>query len=343
VVEVHEPRDEPPERGLRGGPDPSEDAAEVFGQLARAERQSRHDSKRPAPAALERPEQIGVRAAIRDPHRAVCRYHFGLEQSGGGETVIPREAPESAALHQPGDPDRRAPPALRVSTGAGRHRVVDLRPDRAGPHGHGRRRRNRTRAALGDEGIVERDALHLPRPDQQRIRRARRALVAVPTALHDESQAVVAREIDGRDDVSGLRSPDRIGAGSGHPGIQVAGRLGQRRLVADVEGVSRRRRRHGELDQATADVPSQPLPGRLGGPGRISWPDTTERRSGLHGPGTAGRHDRQRGGALEELASVHGGGDRSQYRWQATRRRGAISLSVGSSSEQRGIANGQRG
>ena len=53
-------------------------------------------------------------------------------------------------------------------------------------------------AALRHERVVQRDAVHRPRPDQQRVGRVRGALIAVPAALHDQPQVVLAREVDGR-------------------------------------------------------------------------------------------------------------------------------------------------
>ena len=103
---------------------------------------------------------------------------------------------------------------------------------------YGRRRVHLAYATFGRERVVQRDRVHRARPDQQRIGCVRRALVAVPAALHDEAQAVRAREVLGGHDVRGLLRRHREDAGRATPPVDPAGRLRARRLLADEVGVA---------------------------------------------------------------------------------------------------------
>ena len=141
--------------------------AATVGQLVGLKRQPRHDTKRPASAALEGPEQLGVSAGISDAHLAVGGHHFGFEQRRRRGSVVLRKAAEPAALDEPGDADRGASAALDIAPGLGRHRVVDMKPDRPGADQH--RRLRRRAAAHRDEILMQGDIVHRPRPDQQRV------------------------------------------------------------------------------------------------------------------------------------------------------------------------------
>src|SRR5277367_752390 len=123
-------------------------------------------------------------------------------------------------MDESGDADRRAASTLHIPSAARRHFLIDRIPARAGFHGYRRLRRMRRLAAPRHEGIVQRYGVHLARPDHQRVDGIGGALVAVTTALHDESQIVLPSEVHGRDDVVGRAYFDRIGALARSPSIQ---------------------------------------------------------------------------------------------------------------------------
>ena len=165
------------------------DAAQNSRQLVRGERDSRDDAEAAAASALEPPEELGIRARVGDADLAVGGHDLGLEQARRGHAEVLREAAEAAALDQARDADRAAAAALDVAAAARRDGVVGLEPSRAGFDRDGRRAARRP-AALRHERVVQGDRVHVARPDQQRVRRVRGALVAVPAALDDEPQAV---------------------------------------------------------------------------------------------------------------------------------------------------------
>ena len=70
------------------------------------------------------------------------------------------------------------------------------------------------RAALRDERVVQRDAVHRARPDQQRVGGIGRALVAVAAAFDDQPQMLFAREVDGGNDVFGLAAATAYALGA---------------------------------------------------------------------------------------------------------------------------------
>ena len=102
-----------------------------------AQRQPGDDAEGPASAALEGPEQVRVLDRVGDAHRPVRGDDLRLQQvrRGGAETL--REAAETTALHQAGDTDGRAAPALHIAAPDGSDRMVGVHPDRAGAHAHG--------------------------------------------------------------------------------------------------------------------------------------------------------------------------------------------------------------
>ena len=77
------------------------------------------------------------------------------------------------------------------------------------------------------------DGVHSSCPNQQRICGIRGALVTVTTAFDDESQIVLAGEIDGRHDVVGRLGGHSIGTWPGSPGIHPAEGLRQPDLIAE--------------------------------------------------------------------------------------------------------------
>src|SRR5579859_1524315 len=86
-----------------------------------------------------------------------------------------RERAEAAALHMAGHPHRGAAAALGVAPALGGHRVIDVDPHRAGLDRDRRDRRHLSLAPRRYEGFDHLHLAHRPGPDQQRIRRGRRA------------------------------------------------------------------------------------------------------------------------------------------------------------------------
>src|SRR4030095_8071559 len=151
-----------------------------------------------------------------------------------GHPVTLGKAAETAALDQAGDTDRRATAALDIAAAVGDHRVVGAHPDVARLDRYRRLRRMLAGASVAHEGIVQRDAVHRPRPDQQRAGRARRSLIAVAAALDDDAQPIRARKIDGVHDILRATRRDDISAWRRRPAIDPSTGLRQRRAVADV-------------------------------------------------------------------------------------------------------------
>ncbi len=177
---------------------------------------------------------------------------------------------------------------------------------------------------------MQNDVVHCPRPDEQRIRRARSALVTVSTAFDDQTQIVIASETDGRDDVVSPGGRDRIDARRGHPRIHPAGVLRQSGLVTEVIGILQslenflarcavrllltRSQRRLHLDQTSLDGLPQLVPVRLGGPRRVAGADASSRRTrgcafGRTRQRPCGRNGEQgdRCGAFQEASSIHPG------------------------------------
>jgi hypothetical protein len=84
---------------------------------------------------------------------------------------------------------------------------------------------------------VPHDIVHRARPDQKRIRGIGGAEIAVPTALHDQPEIVLARKIYGDNDVLGSPSRDGVDAGLRCPCVDPARGLGQAEVVADIVGI----------------------------------------------------------------------------------------------------------
>ena len=251
---------------------------------------------------------------IDDPHRAIGGDHLGFQQAGGRRAVALGEAAEAAALDQAGDADGQAAAALHVTPGLA-DRGIGIAPDHAGAERHGRLRR--VGRAAGDEGVMQFDAIHRTRPDQQRVRRVRGALVAVAAALHRQPQAMGPREVHCRRHVGGVARRHGIGAGRRGPGIGPATGLGQRGRVADRPRVLQRAEdggavgavgcraagldRRTDRDQAATDLVIEVLPFFGGRPDGIAGPDPAVWR-GVGGDG----HQRKASGKLDQGASQHG-------------------------------------
>ena len=209
------------------------DGAERLRQRMHLQRQPRDDGEVAAAASFQRPEQVLVRARVADADLAVAGHRLGLDETSRGSAERLREAAEAAALHEPGDADGRAAAALHIAPRLRRHRVVDVRPHRAGTAVHGALRRDAAAASRGNERVVEAHVVHASRPDEQRVGRVRRALVAVAAALDDESHAPLAREVDRSGDGGGVPRDDCIRARRRRPRTDPAERLRQRDVVAD--------------------------------------------------------------------------------------------------------------
>ena len=115
AVEADDLADQPAERGVRGRLDRHEHGAEELRQIVRPQREPGHDAEAAATAALDRPEQVRIRAGVGDPHRAVGGDDLGFQQARRGHAVGLREASEAAALDQAGDAHGQAAAALDVA------------------------------------------------------------------------------------------------------------------------------------------------------------------------------------------------------------------------------------
>src|SRR5262249_40431607 len=118
-------------------------------------------------AALHRPEQVGVVAGIQHEHSAICRHDFGLQQTGRAQSVLLGEAAKPATVNEPCDTYGRAAAALHIPSASCRPRSKAGKPPSPGLYGDRRLWSMRGVAANRNESIVQRDATHLARPDQQ--------------------------------------------------------------------------------------------------------------------------------------------------------------------------------
>src|SRR5271168_490113 len=148
-----------------------------------------------------------------------------------------RMTPKTAALNQAPEAYGGATSPLNVFPAVGGNRGVGLHANGAGADGHRRLRLQRVLASLGNERGVHLDIVHLPGPDQQRIRRIRGALITVASALDRQAQIIFAGEINRRRDVLGVSGRHCINAGLGSPRIDPSEALGESRLIADKIGI----------------------------------------------------------------------------------------------------------
>ena len=86
----------------------------------------------------------------------------------------------------------------------------------------------------GTNAVMHRDIVHVPGPNQQRIRRIGGALVAVAAALDHEAQVIFAGKIYRRGNVLGISCRDRVDAWLGSPRVDPSQGLREPGLIADV-------------------------------------------------------------------------------------------------------------
>ncbi len=271
----------------------------------------------------KKPPNVSGSSRVRSVSRVTTP---NVEEPRGGESEALREAAEPAALDEPRDTDRPAAAALDVAAGSGCHRLVHVHPGGPRSDRDCGLRLYPPLASLRHERVVELDLVHPARPDEERVGRVRRALVAVSTALHDQAHAAIAREVHGRDDVGGLRGRNRVLARARRPRVEPARGLGQRGLVADLVGVLevpedlRARLAEGiraaglerrlDLDQAAVDLAAEGLPGLVGRPVGIAGSDPAGRGGSdvarrRRAAGAGERQERRRGSGLQEVAPSH--------------------------------------
>src|SRR5271167_1188907 len=94
-------------------------------------------------------------------------------------------------------------------------------------------------ASLRNECGIHRDIVHVPRPNQKRIRRIGRALVAVAAALDHQAQVIFAGKIHGLSNVMGISCRDRVNAWLGSPCVDPSQGLRKAWLVADIIWISK--------------------------------------------------------------------------------------------------------
>ncbi len=165
-IEVDELTDQPAKGGVGKGVDRRGNRAEERRQVMRFEGEPGDDAKAAATAAFEPPEKVGIGAGIGDPDGAVGGNDFGFQQPRGCGAEIFREAAEATRLNEPRNSYGPAAAALHVAAGFGRHLVIGVHPNRAGPYRNRRQRRLLRCASLRDEVVVENHGVHPPRPDQ---------------------------------------------------------------------------------------------------------------------------------------------------------------------------------
>ena len=188
-VEFHDLGDQAPVGFIRRRLDGRGNRAEEFRQRVRAQSDAGDDAE-PAAAALQRPEEIRIRAGVGDFDLAVGGHDLGLYEARAGLSIGLRAASEAAAQNEAGDADRHAAAALHVTAPFGHHLVVGMSPDCAGLDRHGLLRLRAALAAGADEGVVHCDRVHVARPDEKRVGGVRCSLIAVAAALHHEPQIV---------------------------------------------------------------------------------------------------------------------------------------------------------
>ena len=113
-VEAHELADQAPIRIIRRRFDREVRGTEELRQIVNTQRHLAHHAEAAATAALQRPEQIGVRACIRDANCAVRSDHFGFEQASCGEAVAFRITAKATALNQTRQAHRQASATLNI-------------------------------------------------------------------------------------------------------------------------------------------------------------------------------------------------------------------------------------
>src|SRR5262249_29037439 len=168
AVEAHELADQAPVGVVGRRFDGDADGTEELGQLVHAERHLADHAEAAASTALQRPEQIGVRACIRDANLAVRRDDFGLEQTSRGAAIMLREAAEASALNQASEAHRRASAALYVFATLGGDCLIRLHADRSRAERHRRLWLHSMLAALRNERGIDRDVVHVAGAESER-------------------------------------------------------------------------------------------------------------------------------------------------------------------------------
>src|SRR4029453_9932553 len=110
---------------------------------------------------------------------------------------------------------------------------IDMHPDRSRPDRDGGVGHYVAGASRSDESVVQDDGVHRSRPDEERVRRVRRALITVATSFYDQSQIVPACEVDGRDHVARPLGGNSVNARYGGPRFDPAGCPGEPDLIAE--------------------------------------------------------------------------------------------------------------
>ncbi len=95
---------------------------------------------------------------------------------------------------------------------------------------------------------MHRDIVHVPGPNQKRIRRIGRALVAVAAALNHQAQVICTGEIHGLGDVMRISCSDRVNAWFGGPCVDPSQGLREPGLIADVIWIFELREKLGCVD-----------------------------------------------------------------------------------------------
>src|SRR5258708_33635312 len=98
--------------------------SEGIGKIVKAEGHLAHHAESAASTAFQRPEQIGIRACVRDTNLTIRSDYFGFEQALAGSAVVLREASKAAALNQTRQAYCQASATLNVFAPLGRNRVV---------------------------------------------------------------------------------------------------------------------------------------------------------------------------------------------------------------------------
>ena len=162
----------------------------------------RGDDAEVAAAAAQSPDQIRVVAIGRVHQRAVGQDDVGAEQIVRGHAVAAAQPAEAAAERQAGDAGvadraagRRQAECLRFA--------IELRPPQPGL------------GASRLRGRVDTDALHLRKVDDDAVVAGAAPGDVVRAAADRERQVVVAREVDGGDDVRRGRGSGRWPPGAG--------------------------------------------------------------------------------------------------------------------------------
>ena len=139
-------------------------------------------------AAAQRPEQVRVLVGASGDERAVGEHDVRGQQAVDREPEPPGQVAGPAAERETGDPGG-AEDARGDGQAEGARGVVDVAPDAA---------------ALGDYGLgpgVDPNPAHRRKVDDQGVVPHPQAAGVVPAAAHRDSQVMVAREPDCRDDV----------------------------------------------------------------------------------------------------------------------------------------------